>query len=127
MSTHQDSAAARVPKWTVAWRLLMAREDAGLSQKELHDLTGISVRTISTYEDHRHTGRRNPIYVNAIADACAVDREWIWNGTINLREHPEAASTLHVSPSTWNEESAGQLTILTYLVPESSDLALAAA
>lgn len=84
MSNQTEQHQRRTPQWTVAHRLEMAREDAELTQDELATLTGISRRTISTYEDPRHTGRRNPLYVNAIADACDVSREWVWTGVIDL-------------------------------------------
>lgn len=96
--SNQTEQQQRVPQWTVAHRLEMAREHAGLTQAELASSTGISRRTISAYEDPRHDGRRNPLYVKAIAEACDVEIEWVWTGSINLRG-PDSTSGLHIHSS----------------------------
>lgn len=82
MSTqHGSPETPGIPEWTVAHRLRMAREDyAGMTQEQLADASGVSRRTIATYERPDHHGRRNPLYVRALADTCGVRIEWIWTG-----------------------------------------------
>jgi DNA-binding XRE family transcriptional regulator len=106
-TTEATQQANRVPQWTVAHRLEMARDDyAGLTQHELSEATGISRRTISAYEDPKHTGRRNPLYVKAIAEACDVELEWIWTGSLDLRA-PDPAPGLGILSSGCIDGPAG--------------------
>lgn len=65
---------------TTAHRLRTARIRAGLSQRDLHYITGISLRTIIHYEDPCYGRRRNPAFVRAWADACDTDFERLWQG-----------------------------------------------
>lgn len=108
MTTHTAQAPDDVPRWTVAHRLEMAREHAGLTQEQLREATGISRGTISAYEDHDHTGRRNPLYVAEWARACGVRLEWIWRGEIDLRD-PDSAPGLQEPRSTWMPATAGHV------------------
>lgn len=68
----------RIPEWTVADRLRKARESAGLSQADLAELTGISRRTISSYEQGSTPKRTN---VLAWAMATGYPYTWITDGS----------------------------------------------
>ncbi len=64
-----------VPEWTLADRLRKARGDAGYSQAELADATGISRQSINRYETGRAVPDRPKLL--AWATACHVDYEWL--------------------------------------------------
>lgn len=66
-----------IPEWTVADRLRKVRESAGYSQSELADLTGISRRTISNYEQGSPWKRTA---VMAWAMATGYPYSWIVTG-----------------------------------------------
>ncbi len=79
-----------VPSWTLGDRLRKARESRGLSQSELAEATGISRRSISTYETDE-TGPRRPQLI-AWAMATGVALEWLETGECAIRDsNPEPA------------------------------------
>lgn len=64
-----------VPEWTLADRLRKARGDAGYSQAELAEATGISRQSINRYETGRAVPDRPKLL--AWATACHVDYGWL--------------------------------------------------
>ena len=82
MST--DAVHGFIPEMTIADRISLARRVVGIDQSALANLTGIARRTLFNYEDRDYLGRRNPIYVRAIAVALGVDATWLLTG-----EHPD--------------------------------------
>lgn len=75
----QQSAAGLIPRWTVGDRLRKARETAGLSQDELAAATGVSRRSISTYESATEAPKR-PVLVS-ISLATGVPVAWLIGDT----------------------------------------------
>ena len=67
-----------VPEWTLADRLRKARGDAGYSQAELAEVTGISRQSINRYETGRAVPDRPKLL--AWATACHVEYEWLTGG-----------------------------------------------
>lgn len=63
----QMTVAGTVPAWTLPDKLRKAREHAGLSQSELQSLTGISRRTIVSYEGGGRAPRRPQLVAWAVA------------------------------------------------------------
>ena len=59
-------------------RLLIARENAGLSRRELSDVTGISLKGIYNYEDPKYARHRKPYTVRVWAEACGCAFEDLW-------------------------------------------------
>lgn len=76
MTTAYDSG--NVPPIEVRHRLRIAREFAGLEQKELADLIGVSRNTVGNAETGGVKPRR--ITLNAWALACGVPVSWILTG-----------------------------------------------
>lgn len=76
MTTAYESG--NVPHIEVRHRLRIAREFAGLEQKELAELIGVSRTTIGNAETGVVKPRR--ITVNAWALACGVPASWILTG-----------------------------------------------
>ena len=71
--------SGNVPQIEVRHRLRIAREYAGLEQKELAGIIGVSRTTISNAEAGSVKPRR--ITVNAWALACGVPASWILTGS----------------------------------------------
>ena len=67
-----------VPQITLAHRLRIAREFAGLDQSELADRAEIGRTTVVNYELGYRTPRR--LYLRAIAEATGVDLHWLETG-----------------------------------------------
>jgi transcriptional regulator with XRE-family HTH domain len=76
--THQ-TAVGVIPEWTTRDRLRKARENAGYTQIEFAEVTGLSRRTISGAE----SGEREPgrAALNLWQMATGVPREWLETGT----------------------------------------------
>lgn len=112
--TYEDTGD--VPQWSIAYRLLMAREHAGLTQAELAERTGISRRTISTYEDRDYEGRRTPRTLRDLAAGCGVRLSWILTGAtdpepggtelIDLSERRNRVAEQGIARSRWTEQKA---------------------
>ena len=69
------SVAGVVPEWTLPDRLRKAREHASLSQAELGALTGISRRSIVSYEGGTRPPRLPQLVVWAMA--TGVSLSWL--------------------------------------------------
>ena len=69
-----------VPQWTLADRLRKAREEAGLEQLELAEISGISRAAISNAERGSTTPHRSTLMLWAMA--TGVSLEWIQTGEI---------------------------------------------
>lgn len=67
-----------VPTITLAHRLRIAREYAGLEQTELAERAEIGRTTVVNYEQGYRTPRR--IYLRAIAEATGVSLHWLETG-----------------------------------------------
>lgn len=67
-----------IPEITVAHRLRIAREVAGIDQSTLADRAEIGRTTIVNYEQGHRTPRR--LYLRAIADVLGVDLNWLETG-----------------------------------------------
>jgi transcriptional regulator with XRE-family HTH domain len=78
MSSQPDSS--RVPEWTIAERLYLARTVAGYEKQQLADVIGVSRDTIGSYESRGWVRRRSPAYIKAWALACNVDATWLQTG-----------------------------------------------
>ncbi|MBU8832459.1 helix-turn-helix transcriptional regulator [Mycolicibacterium goodii] len=78
MTTAYESG--NVPQIEVRHRLRIAREYAGLEQKELAGIIGVSRTTVSNAEAGSVKPRR--ITVNAWALACGVPASWILTGSV---------------------------------------------
>lgn len=89
-------AAPRTPEFDLADRCRKARTVADLSQQELADRTGISVRTITRYEK-RATSNPSKLVLRQWAFACGVDYDWLRTGLI--ASGPEGLSDQDESPS----------------------------
>ena len=89
MST--DALHGFIPEMTVADRLALARRVVGIDQSALAAQTGIARRTLFNYEDRDYPGRRNPIYLRAIAHALGCDTEWLLTGE---RPHPQGGGEI---------------------------------
>lgn len=66
------------PEITIAHRLRIAREFAGLEQQELADALDVARGTVSNAELGKRTPRR--IMIKAWALRCGVSLDWIENG-----------------------------------------------
>jgi len=77
MTTPAASPVVRVPAWTREDRLRKAREEAGLTQKELADEIGVSKRSVINYEGGATVKR--PVLL-AWAFRCAVPLLWLTDG-----------------------------------------------
>ncbi|WP_083288023.1 helix-turn-helix transcriptional regulator, partial [Dermabacter sp. HMSC06F07] len=73
--------AGAVPEITLAQRLRIAREFAGLEQTELSERAQISRATISASERGRSVPSRSVLTLWAFA--CGVDRDWLRTGHKN--------------------------------------------
>jgi transcriptional regulator with XRE-family HTH domain len=88
MNPNNDGGA--IPRLTLPRRLLLARLERNLSQREVSQLIGKTERTIGRYE----SGDTNiPLsVVLAYALALGIDREWLLNGS------PDGGSIGHYLP-----------------------------
>jgi transcriptional regulator with XRE-family HTH domain len=59
-------------------RLKAARTDAGFTQQDLADLTGIALKTVNNYENSTYARARKPYVVRTWAEACGRDFEELW-------------------------------------------------
>ncbi|OBJ48119.1 hypothetical protein A9W94_00590, partial [Mycobacterium asiaticum] len=89
MTTAYESG--NVPPIEIRHRLRIAREFAGLEQRELADLIGVSRNTIGNAETGGVKPRR--ITLNAWALACGVPVSWILNG-----DGPAGKPPMHPGP-----------------------------
>lgn len=71
----QMTVAGVVPAWTLGDKLRKAREHAGLSQVDLESLTGISRRSIVSYEGGGRAPRRPQLVAWAVA--TGVPLSWL--------------------------------------------------
>jgi len=78
MSTQPEGR--RVPNWTIAERLYLARTVAGYEKNQLADVIGCSRDTVGNYESRQWLRRRSPAYLKAWALACDVDAGWLITG-----------------------------------------------
>jgi transcriptional regulator with XRE-family HTH domain len=67
-----------VPEWTLADRLLKARKDAHLTQRQLASMLQVGIRSIIRYESGAQVPRADRLM--AWAMACHVDYEWLAGG-----------------------------------------------
>lgn len=74
-------SGGRVPQPNIKYRLLQAREEAGMSQAQLSAETGISPTSISYAETGKRVPRRTTITLWAMA--TGVDRDWLEKGMKN--------------------------------------------
>lgn len=70
----------RVPEWTKADRLRKSREAAGMERPYLAQLTGLSLTTISNYENGHGNPRASNMRMWAVA--TGVPFEWLDTGTV---------------------------------------------
>ena len=74
---------------TIGDRLRDARESKCLTQKQLSDITNITVATISRYENNQR--EMNADYIMALCDALDISADWLLRGTY---KHYEKRSDL---------------------------------
>lgn len=67
-----------MPQITLAHRLRIAREYAGLEQEQLAERADIARTTVVNYEKGYRVPRR--LYLRAIAEATGVDLHWLETG-----------------------------------------------
>lgn len=91
-------------------KLRYARANAGLSQKELADVCGISVRTISSYE----TGRCNPSsrVIVKMANALKVSKEYLLNDNCQDPTRETEQKIVEVKKTPTINEIIGQTAVL---------------
>ena len=90
MST--QTHGVKVPEWTMGDRLRKAREELGLSQKDMAATLGVARNTIGNYE----LGATEPsaATLRAWARACQVPAEWLaWGYTPGDQKPPGYRST----------------------------------
>lgn len=68
-----------IPEWTLADRLIKARQSAHMTQHEFANATGLGVATIKRFEAGTHQPKRATLLGWAVA--CGVDPEWLEHGT----------------------------------------------
>jgi transcriptional regulator with XRE-family HTH domain len=88
MSSQPDSP--RVPEWTIAERLYLARTVAGYEKQQLADAIGVSRDTVGNYESRSWARKRSPAYIKAWALATGVDGQWLQTGISPI--HPSGVS-----------------------------------
>lgn len=59
-------------------RLRTARVGVGLTQQDVADQTGMSLKSVNNYENPNYTGARKAIYVRAWAELCGRQFKEIW-------------------------------------------------
>lgn len=82
-----------VPTVTLAHRLRIAREYAGLEQGELAERAEISRASVVNYEMGHRAPRR--LYLRAIAEATGVDLTWLETGTAPAEAEAVAELSQH--------------------------------
>lgn len=67
-----------IPTWQLHHRLALALEVSGVTPDQMAAELGVHVNTVHNYA----SGRRTPKLglVKQWADACQVNREWLWSG-----------------------------------------------
>jgi transcriptional regulator with XRE-family HTH domain len=93
MSTQTHGVS--VPEWTMGDRLRKAREEFGLSQKDMAATLGVARNTIGNYE----LGATEPsaATLRAWARACRVPAEWLaWGYTPGDQKPPGYRSVLRL-------------------------------
>lgn len=83
----RQQAAGIIPPITLAMRLRIAREYAGLDQGELSERTQLARNTVSRAE--RGTTAPNRTTVIIWAMACGVDAHWLLTGETNTAPSPD--------------------------------------
>ena len=78
MTLTEPATRGRIPDITVAHRLRIARETAGMEQTQLAETMGVSRGNISNAENGRTNPRR--VVVKAWSNATGVSIEWILDG-----------------------------------------------
>jgi transcriptional regulator with XRE-family HTH domain len=71
-----STQTATIPEWTIQDRLRKAREEAGMTQRELADAIEVAKTTVSNYEAGATTHHRG-IVLTAWARATGVPSEWL--------------------------------------------------
>lgn len=92
----QLTVAGVVPAWTLADRLRKARETSGMNQSTLGEVTGISRRSISSYESGEAQPKRPQLI--AWAMATGVPLRWLENGESPRQDGPDGGSSVSVLP-----------------------------
>lgn len=93
-----------IPAITMAHRLRIAREFAGLEQEELAERAEIGRTTVVNYEKGYRVPRR--LYLRAIAEATGVDLHWLETGEAPAMD-AEASNSMRArrdsnpQPSDW--------------------------
>jgi len=87
-----------IPHIGLAERLLIARRYAGLEQRQLGAMIGVSARSIYAAESGRSRPRR-PVLVSW-AMATGVSLEWIVDGDLIAAESPQAGAGVR-RPGLW--------------------------
>jgi len=82
-----------VPTWTLADRLVKARQVAGYTQAEFAAVTGISLATIKRYESGTHNPKRAMVLGWSVA--CGVDPDWLETG--NYTPDADESGTMPVT------------------------------
>lgn len=97
-----------IPTITVAHRIRIAREVAGLDQGELADRAEMGRTTVVNYEQGHREPRR--LYLRAIAEATGVDLHWLETG--EAPDYAGASDDLRASrdsnpqPSGWEYDGS---------------------
>lgn len=96
----QERAGLHIPTWSMGDRLRKAREDAGLTQQELAEITTISHTSIKNYEAGKRTPRA--LYLRAWAEATGVPVEWLETGTAPADAGAEVEPPAGIEPATYS-------------------------
>lgn len=77
-TARQTGGTAGEDPWDISDRLRKARESGtGLKQKEFAAATGISIRTISDYENPKYTRKRNTVFLARWALITGFQKPWL--------------------------------------------------
>lgn len=129
MTTQPDYEAGTIPEITLATRLRLAREHAGLEQGQLAELMGIARNTVSRSENGAGTPRT--IVLKAWALATGVPLEWIETGAVKRgNPSPDGGGAAKSEPLDYMDEGSDEpenvITVDFWPVAPADDLERAA-
>lgn len=73
-------------------RIKIARDHAGLTQKQLSEMLGLSLRSMTNHE--KNAGNVSVSLAHKIAYNCGVDEVWLLTGQGSIEGHSDARDTI---------------------------------
>lgn len=89
----------RYPRFTIGWRLRIARHQLGpdMDVRAFADLLGVSKNTVTAYElEQTRPERMKPLVLKQWAIATGVDPDWLRTGVTPPSDIPTASGLVHV-------------------------------